>query len=138
MRRSGTRAMEGSPATRLPEADSLPDGFVESSGADAASPPSPAPVADDPSHAALDPDRPADTSPGGGETLGDPSPPAPAVEDASSVADEALEALSLDVAADPERALGEHRPAGAARGDPSVSLFQTFRFQHKLPDLSYF
>lgn len=130
--------MEGSPATHLPEADSLPDGFVESSGADKPSPPSPAPVADNPPHAALDSDRPADTSPDGGETLGDPSLPAPAVGDASSVAAEALEALSMEVAAEPERALGEPGPAGAARGDPSVALSRTFRFRHELPDLSHF
>ncbi|CAN6295479.1 unnamed protein product [Urochloa humidicola] len=94
--------MEGSPATRLPEADSLPDGFVESSGADTSSPPPPAPVADDPPHAALDSDRPAATNPGDGETLGDPSLPAPAVEDASSTAAEALDTLSLDATAEPE------------------------------------
>ncbi|KAF8718650.1 hypothetical protein HU200_024949 [Digitaria exilis] len=116
--------MEGSPATRLPEADSLPDGFVESSGADTASPPSPAPAADDPPHAALDSDRPADTSPGCEETLGDPSLPAPAVEDASSVVAEALETLSMDVAAEPERALGEQVPADAAR-DAKESLKQS-------------
>ncbi|EMS54488.1 hypothetical protein TRIUR3_06938 [Triticum urartu] len=42
--------MEGSPATRLPEADALPDGFVESSSADQAQPVSsaPAPAAADP------------------------------------------------------------------------------------------
>ncbi|RCV45295.1 hypothetical protein SEVIR_9G446300v4 [Setaria viridis] len=116
--------MEGSPATRLPEADSLPDGFVESSGADTASPPSPAPVADDPPLAALDSDRPAATNPGGGETLGDPSLPAPAVEDASSAAAEALETLSLDATAEPERAPGEHGPTGAAR-DAEESLKQS-------------
>lgn len=87
-------AMEGSSATCLPEADSLPDGLAENSSADTASPASPTLVADDPSGAALDSDRPADTSPGGGEALGDPSVPAPAVEDTSSVAAEALEALS--------------------------------------------
>jgi hypothetical protein len=114
-------AMEGSPATRLPEADSLPDGFVESSGADTASPPSPAPVADDTTHAALDSDRAAATNPGGGETLGDPSLPAPVVEDVSSAASEALEALSLDATAERERAPGEHGPTGATRGDPSVA-----------------
>ncbi|KAJ1297623.1 hypothetical protein BS78_01G390900 [Paspalum vaginatum] len=112
--------MEGSPATRLPETDSLPDGFVESSGADTASPPSPALVADDPRppHAALDSDRPGSTNPGGGETLGDPSLSAPAVEDATSVAAaaaEALNTLSLNVSAVPELALGEHGPACAAR-----------------------
>lgn len=99
--------MEGSPATRLPETDSLPDGFVESSGAHTASPPSTAPVIDDPSHAALDLDRPGATNPGGGETLGDPSLPAPTVEDDSSVASaaaESLDTLSLGVSSEPERA----------------------------------
>ncbi|OEL37056.1 RNA pseudouridine synthase 5, partial [Dichanthelium oligosanthes] len=138
-RRSGTRAMEGSPATRLPEANSLPDGFVESSGADTACPPSPAPVADDPPHAALDSDRPAATNPGGGsrgETLGDPSLPAPTVVDASSVAiagaAEALETLSLDAAAEPARALGEHGPAGAAI-DAEESLKQSFAVEQARP-----
>ena len=99
--------------TRLPEANSLPDGFVpdvESSGTDAASPSS-APIADD----ALDSDIPAATK----ETLSDPSLPASTAEDASSAAAaEALGTLSLAAAAEPERALGEHGPAGASRGDP--------------------
>lgn len=104
--------------TRLPEVNSLPDGFVpdvESSGTDAASPSS-APIADD----ALDSDIPAATNPGGEETLSDPSLPASTAEDASSTAAaaEALGTLSLVAAAEPERALGEHGPAGAARGDP--------------------
>ncbi|PAN21456.1 hypothetical protein PAHAL_3G467900 [Panicum hallii] len=116
--------MEGSPATRLPEADSLPDGFVESSGACTASPPSPAPTSEDPPHVTLDSGRPAATSPGGRETLGDPSLPAPTVEDASSAAAEALEALSLHAAAEPERALGEHGSGNAAR-DAEESLKQS-------------
>ncbi|CAN6289786.1 unnamed protein product [Urochloa humidicola] len=116
--------MEGSPATRLPEADSLPDGFVESSGADTASPPPSAPVADDPPRAALDSDRPAATNPGDGETLGDPSLPAPAIEDASAAAAETLGTLSLDATAEPERALGEHGPTDAAR-DAEESLKQS-------------
>ncbi|WVZ56567.1 hypothetical protein U9M48_007074 [Paspalum notatum var. saurae] len=124
--------MEASPATRLPETDSLPDGFVESSGADTASPPSPAPVVDDPPHAALDSDRPGSTNPGGGETLGDPSLSAPAVEDASAVAAaaaaaaaEALNTLSVNVSAEPELALGEHGPARAAR-DAEKSLKENY------------
>lgn len=112
--------MEGSPVTRLPEVNSLPDGFVpdvESSGTDAASPSS-APIADD----ALDSDIPAATNPGGEETLSDPSLPASTAEDASSTAAaaEALGTLSLVAAAEPERALGEHGPAGAARGEESL------------------
>lgn len=103
--------------TRLPEANTLPDGFVpdvESSGTDAASPSS-APIAAD----ALDSDIPAATNPGGEETLSDLSLPASAAEDASSAAAaEALGTLSLAAAAEPERALGEHGPTGAARGDP--------------------
>jgi len=105
--------MEGSPVTRLPEANSLPDGFVpdvESSGTDAASPSS-APIADD----ALDSDSPAATNPGGEETLSDPSLPASA---SPAAAAEALGTLSLAAAAEPERALGEHGPAGASRGEP--------------------
>ncbi|XP_066384416.1 uncharacterized protein [Miscanthus floridulus] len=112
--------MEGSPVTRLPEANSLPDGFVpdvESSGTDATSPSS-APIADD----ALDSDIPAATNPGGEETLSDPSLPASTAEDASSAAAaEALGTLSLAAAAEPERALGEHGPAGASRGEESLN-----------------
>ncbi|KAG2621538.1 beta-taxilin-like isoform X2 [Panicum virgatum] len=107
--------MEGSPATRLPEADSLPDGFVESSGACTASPPSPAPTSEDPPHVTLNSDCPAATGPGGRQTLGDPSLPTPTVEDASSAAAEALEALSLHAAAEPERALGEHGSGNASK-----------------------
>ncbi|XP_062215951.1 uncharacterized protein LOC133916338 [Phragmites australis] len=101
--------MEGSPATRLPEADSLPDGFVESSAADQAPPPSPAPIADDPPHTALDSDLHPAILPGGGETLGALSLPAAVGEalDASSAAD-ALQSVALDAAAEPERALGRH------------------------------
>lgn len=101
---------------RLPEANSLPDGFVhddESSDTDAA-PPSSAPIVDD----AIDSDSPDATNPGGEETLSDPSLPASTAEDASSAAAaEALGTLCLDVVADPERALGEHGPTTAARGD---------------------
>lgn len=111
--------MEGSPVTRLPEANSLPDGFVpdvESSGTDAASPSS-ALIVDD----ALDSDSPDAINPGGEETLTDPSLPASSAEDASSAAAAAAETLgtlSLDAAEEPERALAEHGPTGAARGDP--------------------
>ena len=114
--------MEGSPATRLPEADSLPDGFVESSGACTASPPSPAPTSEDPPHVTLNSDCPAATGPGGRQTLGDPSLPTPTVEDSSSGAAEALEALSLHAAAEPEHALGEHGSGNAAKGDPFLAL----------------
>jgi len=116
--------MEGSPATRLPEADSLPDGFVESSGACTASPPSPAPTSEDPPHVTLNSDCPAATGPGGRQTLGDPSLPTPTVEDASSAAAEALEALSLHAAAEPEHALGEHGSGNAAK-DAEESLKQS-------------
>jgi hypothetical protein len=109
--------MEGSPVTRLPEANSLPDGFVpdsESPGTDATFPFS-APIVDD----ALNSDIPAATNPGGEETLNDPPLPASSAEDASSAAAaEALGTLSLDAAAEPERALEENGPTGAARGDP--------------------
>ncbi|PWZ55927.1 Alpha-taxilin [Zea mays] len=111
--------MEGSPVARLPEANSLPDGFVhddESSDTDAA-PPSSAPIVDD----AIDSDSPDATNPGGEETLSDPSLPASTAEDASSAAAaEALGTLCLDVVADPERALGEHGPTTAARGEGSL------------------
>ncbi|TVU47455.1 hypothetical protein EJB05_07058 [Eragrostis curvula] len=112
MEASGERAMEGSPATCLPEADSLPDGFVESFAADQAPPPSSGPVVDDPPPTALDYDRPAASVPGPEETLGAPSLPASAVSagevlDASSAAD----ALGA-VAAEPERAHELQGPAG--------------------------
>nr|ACG40719.1 alpha-taxilin [Zea mays] len=111
--------MEGSPVTRLPEANSLPDGFVpdsESPGTDATFPFS-APIVDD----ALNSDIPAATNPGGEETLNDPPLPASSAEDASSAAAaEALGTLSLDAAAEPERALEENGPTGAARGEASL------------------
>jgi len=116
--------MEGSPAKRLPEADSLPDGFVESSGVCMASTPSPAPASEDPPHVTLDSDCPPATSPGDRETLGYPSIPTPTVEDSSSGAAEALEALSLHAAVEPERALGEHGSGNAAK-DAEESLKQS-------------
>ncbi|KAL5209881.1 hypothetical protein ABZP36_005504 [Zizania latifolia] len=108
--------MEGSPATRLPEADSLPDGFVESSSADHAAPPTGA--ADPPSHS-LGLDQAAAAASGGGEeTLGASSTPTSAAKeilDAYSAAD-ALQSLTMDAAAEPERALGQHESAGDTRG----------------------
>ncbi|KAL6644873.1 hypothetical protein ACP70R_016481 [Stipagrostis hirtigluma subsp. patula] len=107
-----TGAMEGSPATCLPEADSLPDGFVESSAADQAPPPSSAPVADDTPGTPLDTDRPAASVIGGEETLGASSLPAGETIVASSAAD-ALERVALeDAGVEPEGALGRHGPAG--------------------------
>uniref|UniRef100_A0A0D3FH61 Alpha-taxilin n=1 Tax=Oryza barthii TaxID=65489 RepID=A0A0D3FH61_9ORYZ len=115
--------MEGSPATRLPEADSLPDGFVESSAADQAPPP-PA-DAGDPASRSLGLDQ-ADATVGGGgggdETLGAPPSTLASVAqdtlDAYSAAD-ALQSLTVGgSAAEPERALGE--PAGDA-GDAKES-----------------
>ena len=72
--------MEGSPATRLPEADALPDGFVESSSADQAQPVSSAPAsaAGDPLHPALGPDHEGAARADGEQTLGAPSTPADA------------------------------------------------------------
>ncbi|KAL6901881.1 hypothetical protein ACP4OV_004757 [Aristida adscensionis] len=105
--------MENSPpGTNLPEADSLPDGFVESSASDQAPPPYSAPVADEPPRAALDSDRPADGVAGGGETLDASSLSAVEAADASSAAD-ALENIALeDAAARPERGLGQHGTTG--------------------------
>uniref|UniRef100_A0A0E0KCC1 Alpha-taxilin n=1 Tax=Oryza punctata TaxID=4537 RepID=A0A0E0KCC1_ORYPU len=112
--------MEGSPATRLPEADSLPDGFVESSAADQAPPPA---DAGDPASRSLGLDQ-ADATVGGGgdETLGAPPSTLASVAqetlDAYSAAD-ALQSLTVGgSAAEPERALGE--PAGDA-GDAKES-----------------
>ncbi|XP_052146977.1 uncharacterized protein LOC127766019 isoform X1 [Oryza glaberrima] len=116
--------MEGSPATRLPEADSLPDGFVESSAADQAPPP-PA-DAGDPASRSLGLDQ-ADATVGGGgggdETLGAPPSTLASVAqdtlDAYSAAD-ALQSLTVGgSAAEPERALGE--PAGDAGAVPVVA-----------------
>lgn len=115
--------MEGSPATRLPEADSLPDGFVESSAADQAPPP-PA-DAGDPASRSLGLDQ-ADATVGGGggdETLGAPPSTLASVAqdtlDAYSAAD-ALQSLTVGgSAAEPERALVE--PAVDAGGDLSLS-----------------
>ncbi|KAG8096424.1 hypothetical protein GUJ93_ZPchr0013g36702 [Zizania palustris] len=106
--------MEGSPATRLPEADSLPDGFVESYSADHAAPPTGA--EDHPSHS-LGLDQ-AAAAGGSEETLGASSTPTSAAKeilDAYSAAD-ALQSLTMDAAAEPERALGQHEPAGDTRG----------------------
>uniref|UniRef100_A0A0D9VST6 Alpha-taxilin n=1 Tax=Leersia perrieri TaxID=77586 RepID=A0A0D9VST6_9ORYZ len=117
--------MEGSPATRLPEADSLPDGFVESSAADQAPPP--ADAADPPSRSlGVDQAAPAAAAPVdgsiGGETLGATSTPASVSQetlDAYSAAD-ALQSLTVSpVAAEPEPALGE--PA-VDTGDGKESL----------------
>jgi hypothetical protein len=115
--------MEGSPATRLPEADSLPDGFVESSAADQAPPP-PA-DAGDPASRSLGLDQ-ADATVGGGggdETLGAPPSTLASVAqdtlDAYSAAD-ALQSLTVGgSAAEPERALGE--PAVDAGAVPVVA-----------------
>ena len=125
-------SMEGSPATRLPEADSLPDGFVESSAADQVAPPSPAPEAVDPSQTALDTDRPAVSVPDGGDTLGAPSLPVPAsgealdASTAASASADVLESLALTAATEPDHALGQHRPAGDSQGDPSIPLSRSF------------
>lgn len=114
--------------TRLPDADSLPDGFVGTSGADTGSPSSALIV----THAALNSDSHAATNPGGGQTLSDPSLPASTAEDASSAAAaaEALGTLSLDATAEPEGSLGEQGPARAARGDPPKSSLAFIFFIH--------
>ncbi|VAH89763.1 alpha-taxilin-like [Triticum dicoccoides] len=103
--------MEGSPATRLPEADALPDGFVESSSADQAQPVSsaPAPAAADPLHPALGPDHEGAACADGEETLGSPSTPADAAD--------ALRSLSMAAAAsEPERAPERQGPAADIGG----------------------
>ncbi|KAG8063876.1 hypothetical protein GUJ93_ZPchr0003g18398 [Zizania palustris] len=121
--------MEDSPATRLPEVDSLPDGFVESSAADHEHVVPPTGACDPPSHYSLGLEHAAATAAGGGgggggdETLDAPSTPASAAEetmDAYSAAD-ALPKLTVDAAAEPERALDQHEPAGNT-GDAKESL----------------
>lgn len=132
MEASGSRAMESSPATRLPEADSLPDGFVESCTADQVPPPSSGPVMDAPPRTAVD--RPAASVSDVGETLGAPSLPTSAVAagevlNASSAAD-ALGAVVLDAVAEQEHAPEQQEPAGDTAGDPSLPLdFFFFHFQ---------
>jgi hypothetical protein len=106
--------MEGSPATRLPEADALPDGFVESSSADQAPPNSSAPaVAGDYPHPALGPDHEAASFAGGGETLGVPSSPSDAAH--------ALQSLDLNVTWEPESAAEQKGTAADIGGDLSLS-----------------
>ena len=109
--------MEASPATRLPEADALPDGFVESSSADQAPLISSAPAAGDSPHPALGPDHEAATVDNGSETLDAPS--------TSSTAADALRSLDLNVAWEPEEAESSPGQQGAAAdigGDLSLSL----------------
>uniref|UniRef100_A0A453IBA5 Uncharacterized protein n=2 Tax=Aegilops tauschii subsp. strangulata TaxID=200361 RepID=A0A453IBA5_AEGTS len=103
--------MEGSPATCLPEADALPDGFVESSSADQAQPVSSAPAsaAGDPLHPALGPDHEGAARADGEETLGAPYTPADAAD--------ALRSLSMAAAAsEPERAPEQQGPAADIGG----------------------
>jgi hypothetical protein len=108
--------MEASPATRLPEADALPDGFVESSSADQAPPtssaPAPAAAAGSP-HPALGPDHEAATVDSGSETLAALSSP-------STPAD-ALRGLDLNVALEPESPPGQQGPAAGIGGDLILS-----------------
>ncbi|VAH35127.1 unnamed protein product [Triticum turgidum subsp. durum] len=106
--------MEGSPATRLPEADALPDGFVESSSADQAQPVSSAPAsaAAGPLHPALGPDHEGAARADGEQTLGAPSTPADAAD--------ALRSLSMAAAAsEPERAPEQQGPAADIGGEDS-------------------
>lgn len=105
--------MEGSPATRLPEADALPDGFVESSSADQAPPISSAPAAGDPLHPALGPDHEGAACADADETLGAPSTPSDAAD--------ALRSLSMTAASEPERAPEQQGPAADIGGDLSLS-----------------
>ncbi|KAI4994707.1 hypothetical protein ZWY2020_034348 [Hordeum vulgare] len=110
--------MEGSPATRLPEADALPDGFVESSSADQAQAVSSAPAAGDPLHPALGPDHEGAARAGGEETLAAPSTPADAAD--------ALRSLSMAAAAsEPERAL-EHQGPAADIGGAKDAMKESF------------
>ncbi|KQK22181.1 alpha-taxilin isoform X1 [Brachypodium distachyon] len=109
--------MEGSPATGLPEADALPDGFVESSSADQTPPLSSAPAARDSAHPALGPDHETATVANGEETLGTPSSLAAAAD--------ALQSLSVKAALEPESALGQQEPA-ADIGDAKESLKDSF------------
>jgi hypothetical protein len=140
MEASGTRAMEGSPAARLPEADSLPDGFVDSIAADQALPPSSGPAVDDPPRTDLDSDRTAASVHDVGETLGAPSLSASAVAagevlDASSAAD-ALEGqgIVLDAAVEPERSQERQGPADDTTGDSSLLFSRLFfLFQSSFP-----
>ncbi|GJN08199.1 hypothetical protein PR202_ga26093 [Eleusine coracana subsp. coracana] len=116
MEASGSRATEGSPATRLPEADSLPDGFVDSFAADQALPLSSSPVANDLPRTAVDSDRPAASVSDVGETLGAPSSRTSGVAsgeilDASSAAD-ALGTVALDASAEQDRAHEQQETTG--------------------------
>lgn len=119
--------MEASPATRLPEADALPDGFVESSSADQAprtsSAPAPAAAAGSP-HPALGPDHEAATVDSGSETLG-------ALSSSSSAAD-TLRGLDLNVAWEPETAPGQQGPA-ADIGEAKDSMKESFVVEQAQP-----
>ncbi|CAM0872661.1 unnamed protein product [Alopecurus aequalis] len=114
--------MEASPATRLPEADALPDGFVESSSSDQAPTISSAPATGDPPHPALGPEHEAATADNRSETLGAPS--------TSSTATDALRGLDLNVAWEPEpgeteSALVQQGPA-ADIGEAKDALKESF------------
>jgi hypothetical protein len=131
MEGSSTRAMEGLPATRLPEADSLPDGFVESFAADQAPPPSSDLAVDDAPRTALDSNRTAASVPDVGETLGASSLTTSAVAagevlDASSAAG-ALGGIALEAAVEPEQDQERRGPADDTTGDPSL-LFSRYFF----------
>lgn len=119
--------MEASPATRLPEADALPDGFVESSSADQAPPTSsaPAPAAAGGSpHPALGPDHEAATVDNGSETLGALSSP--------STAADTLRGLDLNVAWEPESDPGQQGPA-ADIGEAKDSMKESFVVEQAEP-----
>uniref|UniRef100_A0ACD5YGS3 Uncharacterized protein n=1 Tax=Avena sativa TaxID=4498 RepID=A0ACD5YGS3_AVESA len=116
--------MEASPATRLPEADALPDGFVDSPSSDQAPPVSSAPAAGDSPHPALGPDHEAATVPDAGQTLGAPS--------GTSTAADALRGLDLNVAWEPESAPGQQGPA-ADIGEAKDSLKESFVLQQPEP-----
>lgn len=117
--------MEASPATRLPEADALPDGFVESSSADQAPPTSSAPAAAAGSpHPALGPDHEAATADSGSETLGALS--------SSSAAADTLRGFDLNVAWEPETAPGQQGPA-ADIGEAKDSMKESFVVEQAEP-----
>ncbi|XP_047090228.1 alpha-taxilin-like [Lolium rigidum] len=118
--------MEASPATRLPEADALPDGFVESSSADQAPPTSsaPAPAAAGSPHPALGPDHEAATADNGSETLGALS--------SSSTAADTLRGLDLNVAWEPETDPGQQGPA-ADIGEAKDSMKESFVVEQAEP-----
>ncbi|KAM0860039.1 hypothetical protein ACQ4PT_046793 [Festuca glaucescens] len=98
--------MEVSPATRLPEADALPDGFVESSSADQAPHVSSAPAAGNSPHPALVPDHEA--------------------------AADALRSLDLNGAWEPESAPGQQGPA-ADIGEVKDSMKESFVVEQAEP-----